>query len=149
MQGDGFATTMPHETTPSPVSATTQQGGDVLSRWDWTERAVWTERMLTALEQGVKGGVWFRLLAKVYLVDDVSRWPIRVVRSRPRVRRAGQGRVRRAGGLRLTAKPDRPPAHLRTCSEPTLRKPAVMTPRALLVLIVPGVEFPLIGEEQP
>ena len=36
------------------------------ARWAWTEPAVWTERMLTALEQGVKGGVWFSLIDKVY-----------------------------------------------------------------------------------
>ncbi len=29
---------------------------DVRSRWEWTEASVWTDRMLTALEQGVKGG---------------------------------------------------------------------------------------------
>lgn len=43
-----------------------QQDGDVLARWGWTEPAVWTERMLTALEEGVKGGKWFRLIDKVY-----------------------------------------------------------------------------------
>src|SRR3954466_6426340 len=58
--------TVPHEARPSTVSATAKQDGDVLSRWGWTERAVWTERMLTALEQGVKGGVWFSLIDKVY-----------------------------------------------------------------------------------
>jgi RNA-directed DNA polymerase len=30
------------------------------------ERSVWTERMLETLEQGVKGGVWFSLIDKVY-----------------------------------------------------------------------------------
>ena len=35
-------------------------------RWYWVEPRVWTERMLTALEQGVKGGKWFRLIDKVY-----------------------------------------------------------------------------------
>src|SRR5271163_4987852 len=54
------------ENRPSAVPATAQQDGDVLSRWDWTESAVWTPRMLTALEQGVKGGKWFRLIDKVY-----------------------------------------------------------------------------------
>jgi RNA-directed DNA polymerase len=58
--------TVPNEAQPSTVSATAKQDGDVLSRWAWTERAVWTERMLTALEQGVKGGVWFSLIDKVY-----------------------------------------------------------------------------------
>jgi len=42
------------------------QAGEVRARWAWTEPAVWTERMLTALEQGVKGGKWFSLIDKVY-----------------------------------------------------------------------------------
>ena len=41
------------------------QAGDIRSRWDWVEPGVWTERMLTALEEGVKGGVWFSLMDKV------------------------------------------------------------------------------------
>jgi RNA-directed DNA polymerase len=57
--------TPPQENPPSKVPATATQGGDVQSRWAWTEPAVWTERMLTALEQGVKGGVWFSLIDKV------------------------------------------------------------------------------------
>jgi RNA-directed DNA polymerase len=56
----------PQETNPSSVPATATQGGDVMERWLWTEPAVWTERMLTALEQGVKGGVWFSLMDKVF-----------------------------------------------------------------------------------
>lgn len=42
------------------------QDGDVLLRWSWTEHAVWTKRMLTALEQGVKGNCWFSLIDKIY-----------------------------------------------------------------------------------
>jgi RNA-directed DNA polymerase len=56
----------PQEQPPSAVPATATQGGDVQARWGWTEPAVWTERMLTALEQGVKGGVWFSLIDKVF-----------------------------------------------------------------------------------
>lgn len=56
--------TVPKEPQPSIVPATATQGGDVPLRWSWTEPAVWTERMLTALEQGVKGGVWFSLMDK-------------------------------------------------------------------------------------
>jgi RNA-directed DNA polymerase len=59
-------TTTPQEAQPPAVPATAQQGGEILDRWSWTEPAVWTERMLTALEQGVKGGVWFRLIDKVW-----------------------------------------------------------------------------------
>ena len=32
---------------------------------DWVQRPVWTERMLEALEKGVKGGVWFSLIDKI------------------------------------------------------------------------------------
>jgi RNA-directed DNA polymerase len=54
------------EPPPSIVPATATQGGDVQARWAWAEPAVWTERMLTALEEGVKGGVWFSLIDKVF-----------------------------------------------------------------------------------
>jgi RNA-directed DNA polymerase len=35
-------------------------------KWDWVEASVWTERMLAALENGVKGGKWFSLIDKVH-----------------------------------------------------------------------------------
>jgi RNA-directed DNA polymerase len=38
----------------------------ILTRWGWTEPTVWTKRMLTALEEGVKGGVWYSLMDKVH-----------------------------------------------------------------------------------
>jgi RNA-directed DNA polymerase len=60
-------TTTPKEVVAPPkVPATAQQGGEVRDRWPWAEPAVWTERMLIALEQGVKGDVWFRLIDKVW-----------------------------------------------------------------------------------
>jgi RNA-directed DNA polymerase len=54
------------EQLPAPVSEGTKQAGEVLARWAWTEPNVWTERMLTALTNGVKGGKWFSLIDKVY-----------------------------------------------------------------------------------
>ena len=36
------------------------------ARWGWAEPVVWTDRMLAALEHGVKGGRWYSLLDKVY-----------------------------------------------------------------------------------
>jgi RNA-directed DNA polymerase len=36
------------------------------SRWEWVNPCIWTDRMLTALENGVKGGKWFSLIDKVY-----------------------------------------------------------------------------------
>ena len=37
----------------------------VRERWPWVESQVWTDRMLTALESGVKGGKWYCLMDKV------------------------------------------------------------------------------------
>src|SRR5258705_11678654 len=53
------------ETKPTTVQEA-KQVGEVRARWAWTEPSVWTERMLTALEVGVKGGIWFSLIDKVY-----------------------------------------------------------------------------------
>ena len=47
------------------------QAGEIRSRWDWVEPCVWTERMLTALEKGVKGGTWFALIDKVYALPNL------------------------------------------------------------------------------
>jgi len=56
----------PAEDQPERVPAGAKQSGDVRGRWPWAEPTVWTDRMLTALENGVKGGVWFSLIDKVY-----------------------------------------------------------------------------------
>ena len=48
------------------VSETTKREREVSARWAWTEPAVWTERMVDALEGGVKGGKWHSLIDKVY-----------------------------------------------------------------------------------
>jgi RNA-directed DNA polymerase len=71
-----------------PAAVTRQSGpkqaGETGPRkWEWVERTVWTERMLEALEKGVKGGVWFSLIDKVY---------------RPETLYAAWQRVRHAGG---------------------------------------------------
>lgn len=52
------------EVRPATVPAA-KQAGEVRARWAWVEPCVWTERMLTALEVGVKGGKWFSLIDKV------------------------------------------------------------------------------------
>jgi len=48
-----------------------KQVGAVRARWAWTEPTVWTDRMLTALERGVKGDVWFSLIDKVYSLPNL------------------------------------------------------------------------------
>ncbi len=43
------------------------QGAPTQDRdWSWVEATIWTERMLAALENGVKGNKWFSLIDKVY-----------------------------------------------------------------------------------
>jgi RNA-directed DNA polymerase len=53
------------EATPTQVPLATQVG-TIRDRWSWTKPWVWTDRMLTALETGVKGGTWFSLIDKVF-----------------------------------------------------------------------------------
>lgn len=61
------------------TSATAKSGakpvGDIALRWKWVERSVWTNRMLMALETGVKGGKWYSLIDKVWLETNLlSSW---------------------------------------------------------------------------
>jgi RNA-directed DNA polymerase len=46
------------------VPARVKQGAEARD-WSWVEAAVWTERMVSALENGVKGGRWYSLIDKV------------------------------------------------------------------------------------
>jgi RNA-directed DNA polymerase len=51
---------------PVAVLAKAKRTGEAQRPWHWVEPTVWTARMLTALEQGVKGGKWFSLIDKVF-----------------------------------------------------------------------------------
>ena len=66
---------------PAEVPTVAKQAGEAepprarRARWSWVETSVWTDRMLTALEQGVKGGVWYSLNDKVSLPRNLwSAW---------------------------------------------------------------------------
>ena len=56
------------EQVESTVSEETRQETETQAdpKWQWVEAAVWTERMLAALVNGVKGGKWFSLMDKIY-----------------------------------------------------------------------------------
>jgi len=67
--------------TTVPRATGTQQAGEPNPkqarrlRWLWSEASIWTDRMLAALETQVKGGVWFRLIDKVYARGNLwSAW---------------------------------------------------------------------------
>src|SRR6266498_2848451 len=63
-QGESRAPAVPERAT---------QGAETHGRdWSWVEASVWTERMLAALENGVKGGQWFSLIDKVYRAETLE-----------------------------------------------------------------------------
>src|SRR5712692_6956849 len=48
------------------VSEKAKQGTDAPGpRWAWAEASIWTERMVSALVNGVTGGKWYSLMDKV------------------------------------------------------------------------------------
>jgi len=63
----------PREQTPPKLAEKPQEDGEIRSRWEWVEPVVWTERMLAALETGVEGGKWFRLIDKVWTEKNLGR----------------------------------------------------------------------------
>ena len=59
----------------SPVPEEAKQEREIPAQWAWVEPLVWTDKMLAALEWGVKGGKWFSLIDKVwYLPNLESAW---------------------------------------------------------------------------
>src|SRR5512141_2960776 len=60
------------ENKSAAVSEWVKQAEAIHGRWPWVERSVWSERMLQALENGVKGGKWFSLIDKVWNLDNLS-----------------------------------------------------------------------------
>ena len=69
-----------------PVCVRTRTG-----RWVRVEPSVWTDRMLEALEQGVKGGKWHR---PPWIFDRPDGWIRQRLRSILRRRRHRKGRAR-------------------------------------------------------
>ena len=55
----------------SAVLETTKQGSESSSK-EWIETSIWTRNMLTALDNGVKGGKWFSLIDKVYSLKTLN-----------------------------------------------------------------------------
>ena len=70
------------EEQPMSVPDTAKQIGDAPDRWSWAEPSVWTQRMLTTLEKGVKGGKWFSLIDKVYSEKNLRSAFARVKRNK-------------------------------------------------------------------
>jgi len=66
------------ETEESKVPEAAEPISEVRARWAWVEPAVWTDRMLEALERGINGveeSKWFCLIDKVYKPTNLmSAW---------------------------------------------------------------------------
>jgi RNA-directed DNA polymerase len=81
-----------------------KQGREVDPQWGWTEASVWTERMLAALERGVKGGKWFSLMDKVWKMENLQSAMQQVARHQ-----GGAGVDRESCEAYLKASPQRLP----------------------------------------
>lgn len=61
------------ESATSAVPKLAKQDGEAHGRdWSWAEASVWNERLLAALDNGVKGSKWFSLIDKVYRPATLS-----------------------------------------------------------------------------
>ena len=63
------------EKRPAVVPEKAKQAGEAEARrirWGWVEPSAWTDPMLAALENGVKGGKWFSLIDKVYRRENLE-----------------------------------------------------------------------------
>jgi len=58
---------------PAGCTVVKRQTSYLRQRWSWTEETIWTENMLTALENGVKGGRWFSLIDKAYRTKTLEK----------------------------------------------------------------------------
>jgi RNA-directed DNA polymerase len=91
-----------------------KQGREIPPQWEWTEEAVWTERMLATLERGVKGGKWYSLYDKVWKMENLQRAVEKLAagksRSKPdgrKCRRYAEQSARRLPELQRMLKEDR------------------------------------------
>lgn len=79
-----------------------KQGGDAAGgqprTWWWAEASIWTERMVSALDNGVKGGKWFSLVDKAIRPATLEAAWRKVKRNKGAAGVDGQGIERFAAG---------------------------------------------------
>ena len=66
-----FTTRQSESQAPVVPEKATQGAETHGGEWRWVEATVWSERMLAALANGVKGGKWFSLIDKVYRAETL------------------------------------------------------------------------------
>ena len=93
-------TTTEHKpTTVLRPSGVAEQVGDIRHRWWRVEPKVWTARMLTALERGVKEGTWPMpaLPRRAVLLGDSHAKPVRQSHVRPHQLESRMREIRLSG----------------------------------------------------
>src|SRR5260370_28818017 len=75
----------------SGVPAKDTQGAEARSQWWWTEASIWTERMVSAMGNGVKGGKWCSLMDKAIRPTTVEAVWRKVARNHGAAGVDGQG----------------------------------------------------------
>lgn len=123
----------PAEEQPQPVREL-ERGGEIGARWSWVEPSVWTERMLEALERGVRGGKWHSLIDKVYREES-----LRVAWKQVEARKGGGG----VDGISIEMFRKRADKRLRRLSE-QLREESY-EPRAVNRVWIPKADGKLRG----
>ena len=99
-QEGGDVTTMTEARAASGVPATAAHGAEARPLIAGAEASVWTERMLSALVNGVKGGKWFSLMDKVFAPKTLAvAWTkVRANKGAAGVDGQSIGQVRSEGG---------------------------------------------------
>ncbi len=73
---------MEQETVPGVPEKATQETEARRREWWWAEASIWTERMVSALGNGVKGGKWFSLIDKVIRPTTLEAAWLKVARNK-------------------------------------------------------------------
>jgi RNA-directed DNA polymerase len=63
--------TKPTDQRPATVPFGATPAGQPPTVKEWANRNVWTDRMLDALQKGVRGGKWHTLYDKVFLMENL------------------------------------------------------------------------------
>ena len=79
-----------HQQQNLPGVPKAKQGREVAPKWAWTEASVWTERMLTTLERGIKGDKWYSLIDKVWKMENLQSAVANMVRNKSQRKPDGQ-----------------------------------------------------------
>lgn len=73
----------PRQGTEKPTRAEDhRQTRNLNPRWSWVEPEIWSDKMLTALDNGVKGGKWFSLIDKIYSKKVLERAWLKVKKNK-------------------------------------------------------------------